>query len=259
MQRGFSSQRGIMFGDPALEGDNAVYCWRDQEEIQTLVGPYDQVHKRFRADQETDQVELEEDPRNRLMLKLLVLAIVLIVAAVVLFDGAPVVGAVVFAVIGWFPSYAILATKYHDYETNEMFEQFRRYHGAEHTVVHAQRKSNPSWKTEDLSKLPYLENECGTVHMATLLVWALVAGITIALFPYLGFLKTLGVLFAATVLLLLNLWFNPANPLKLVQKRVVSHPTATELELAACCMQEFIRLEKAAEARSKKADEAISE
>lgn len=259
MLRGFSSQKGIMFGDPALEGDNAVYCWRDQGEICTFTGPYDQIYEQFRAEQKADQVELEKDPRSRLMLKLLAFAIALIAAAAVLFDGALVVGVVVFAVVGWFPSYAILATKYHDYETDEMFEQFRRYHGAEHTVVHAQGKSRPPWEIEDLAKLPYLENECGTVYMATLLVWALVAGIVIAYFPYLGFLKTLGVLFAATVLLMLNLWFNPANPLKLVQKRMVSRPTASELELAASCMQEFIRLEKAAKTRPKKAAEASAE
>lgn len=236
-----------MFGDPSLEGDNAVYCWRKQGEIQTLVGPYDHVHEIFRAEQKADQSESEKDPHGRLMLKLLAAAVALIAAAAMLLDGAPVVGTLVFAVVAWFPAFVLFDTKHHDYETDEMFEQFRRYHGAEHAVVIARKKNEASWEGDDLTRMPYLENECGTVYMATLLVWALISGITIALFPHLGLMKTAGIIFAAMVLLLLNLWFNPANPLRRAQLRVVARPGAAELELASKCLQEFARLGKAAE------------
>lgn len=263
MLSGYSSQRGIIFGDPSLEGDNSVYCWRDFAcgnptipEIQMLVGPYDEVIARFRADQKADEQEPEHDPHGRLMLKLTALALALIVAAAVLFDGAPVFGTVVFAVVAWFPAYALLATRFHTYQTDEMFEQFRRHHGAEHAAFRASRKNKDSWVSDDLSKVSHYENECGTVYAAALLVWALIAGVAIANFPALGFLKTFGVLFGALVLLLLNTWFNPANPLKLAQYWAVARPAAAELELASRCLQEYYCLEKARDESGEASPEA---
>ena len=289
MLSGYSSQFGVFFGDSDIEGDNAVYCWRSapgassgrsascvspasaSDELCVMVGPYEEVRDRFRGDQDAGEIESDDNDRHgRLMLGLTAFALAFVVVIAVLFDGAPVFGAILFAIVGWFPAYALLATTGHDYKTDEMFEQFRRYHGAEHTVFYARKKKNEAclveggelsqeacvekryqfereghtWSLSELSEFPYLERECGTVYAAALLAWAVAAGVIIACSPYLGFLKTFGFLFAAAVLLLLNTWFNPLNPLKLAQWRMVSRPTPAELEVAAFCLQEFCRLER---------------
>lgn len=308
MMQGFSSQRGIMFGDPSLPGDNAVYCWygaprsiavKSGEEsgkeigeasaegnaefsraeisgceefvegdkgaadcgsklltkphgLQTLVGPYDEVVARFKEDREADKVKPEKDPHIRVMLALLLVAVVLPFAVAALTEGAaPVVGAAVFAVVGWFPAYAIIAAPMHEYASDELFQQFRRHHGAEHAVSMMNRRKKPAWEVTDLRAMPWVERECGNVYMATLLVWALIAGIAIAFFPQLGLLKTAGALVGSLVLLLLNTWFNPWNPLRYAQLRMVAKPTDADLALASTCMQEFLRIKEAAEQAEK--------
>ncbi|MBR5259772.1 MAG: DUF2892 domain-containing protein, partial [Eggerthellaceae bacterium] len=127
MLSGYSSQFGVFFGDPDIEGDNAVYCWRSapgslsacdslgvspassSDELRMMVGSYEEVRDRFRADEGAGEIKSDDNDRHgRLMLGLTAFALAFVVMIAVLFDGPPVFGAILFVIVGWFPAYALL-------------------------------------------------------------------------------------------------------------------------------------------------------
>lgn len=237
---GHSNQRGIMFADRSVQGDNAVYCWYEGEEMRCCVGRAERVRERFVNDQKADRVPQEKDRHGALMLRLAAIALAAIAVTVIFLDNGPLTVAVsLVAIVGWFPAYAILSTGLHEYESDEVFEQFKRFHGAEHAAVACYRKSERGWTMNDLRSASWLEQECGTVYMATVLVWLLIVAVAILNVASLGVLKLVGVIFGSLILLALNTWFNPANPLKRVQLRVVSKPGDRELALASAALRKF--------------------
>lgn len=240
MLTGHSNQKGIMFADRRVQGNNAVYCWYEGDEMRCFVGRVERVRERFVNDERADRVPQKKDKHGALMLRLAAIALAIIAVSIIFFDYGPLtVAAVLVAVVGWFPAYAILSAGLHEYESDEVFEQFKRFHGAEHAAVACYREQECGWTLRDLRSAPWLERECGTVYMATVLVWLIIVAVAILCVPMLGVLKLVGVIFGSLVLLVLNTWFNPANPLKRVQLRVVSKPGDRELVLASAALKKF--------------------
>lgn len=247
MIQGQSSQRGILFADTSAPGDNAVYCCYQNGQITCLEGPCDELRQIFKSEVAADKDPARGKQRTRIMLGAL-LFMIAVVALVAVVCGQPraIAGAATFAVVGAFPLISLALTGTHELASQQMFDQLKRNHGAEHAAIAYHRKTKslakPAWSVDELRSCSYIDPECGTVYMASILLWAAVAGIAIGLSADLGLAKTLGILAGTAVLLTLNLWFNPANPLKLVQLRMVSRPTDRELALAGAGMQRLVEL-----------------
>lgn len=250
MVHGQSSQRGILFADDALPGDNAVYCCYEAGEIICLTGPLGELRALFKSEMDADKVPGAGRRRDRCMLASIGFMAALVAAAFML--GAPLevrAGAVAFALIGAFPLMALASCGCHEFGDDRTFAQLKRNHGAEHMAIayhRRQKRKGGNWSLEEIGACSHIDPECGTVYMASALLWAGVVGAAICAVGVLGIGGVLGLAAGAAVLLALNTWFNPANPLKLVQLRMVARPGTRELMLARAGMLAFIQLAKRA-------------
>lgn len=247
MIHGQSSQRGILFADGAATGDNAVYCCYEGGEIVCLTGPLEDLRPLFKSERDADKVPGAGKRGEALMLASCALMAVVVVLAGVFGSTMQVTaGALVFALVGAFPLMSLLTAGTHEFGDPALFEQLKRNHGAEHAALAYHRKTrrqgNWSWSLEELRECSHLDPECGTVYLGALLVWAAVAGVAIGCSGSLGALKVVGILVGAAVLLVLNTWFNPHNPLKLLQLCIVARPGDRELQLAAAGMQRLLEV-----------------
>lgn len=257
MISGHSNQRGILFSDTSAEGDNAVYCWRDGDSVSYLAGPVDEMRKLFKDEMRADKAPSKRPALTRAMLFEALFMIALIVCSVV-FDGRPqvIAGAFVFAVIGSFPLLSLTSARLHEFRTDVMFEQLRRNHGAEHTVINyweaekdradeeredAETTEEP-WSINDIRSYSHFAKECGTVHMSSALIWAGITGASICFSAELGWPTTAEIILGSALALFLNTLLNPFNPLKLFQKMNVAKPTDSELEVAATGLQALIKI-----------------
>lgn len=247
MIHGQSSQRGILFADSSAPGDNAVYCCYQNGEITCLEGPADELRKLFKSEMNQDKSPRGERRKDIVSLISCLLMVAVVAGAVVL-DGTPnvIAGALVFAVVGAFPLMSLSATCIHNLASPETFEQLKRNHGAEHAALacHRRHKKSPgaTFTLERMRASSYIDPECGTVYMASILLWAAIAGVTLGFSAELGIAKAAGILVGALVLLVANIWFNPANPLKVFQLTMVARPTDRELALAAAGLQKLLEI-----------------
>lgn len=256
MISGHSNQRGILFSDASAEGNNAVYCWRDGDSISYLTGPVDEMNKLFKDEIRVDKAPSERPALTRAMVFEALFMVALVICSVV-FDGRPqvIAGAFVFAFIGSFPLLSLTSARLHEFRTDEMFEQLRRNHGAEHTVInywetekdHSDEELadleaiEEPWNLDDIRPYSHFAKECGTVYMSSILIWAGITGASICFSAELGWLATGGIILGSAFVLFLNTLLNPLNPLKLLQKMNVAKPTDTELEVAATGLQVLIK------------------
>lgn len=249
MISGQSSQRGITFVDSEAEGQNAVYCCYQNDEIVCLTGRAEEIKKLFKSEMDSDKVPGKDKKTTRTMVGVLLIMVLLLAWAIGV-NGAPnvIVGVVVFAIVGSFPLFALASMDDHQFEQQDTFEQLKRNHGAEHVILAYHRKhikeTSPAWSIEELRKSDYIDPECGTVYLATLLVWSVVVSLTLCCINEVGLGGAVGIIIGSALLLIINAWFNPFNPLKLFQLRMVARPGDRELYLAAAGMQKLMEITK---------------
>ena len=77
--------------------------------------------------------------------------------------------------------------------------------------------------------------------MALLVLFSLVLGVAVALVPWWGWAASLKLLATGTVLLLVNIYANPANPLVYFQQPEAASPPDAELEVAAAAYNRLIQ------------------
>ena len=259
MLHGRSSQRGILFADTDVEGENAVYCCYQGDRIECLSGTFEDLKELFQSEKDADKAPDFSKRITRIVLGVLAFMVAVVVLAA-LFGGSAhaAAGAALFAAAGAFPLISFAVSSTHGFISDEVFSQFKRNHGAEHAVWGYRRKHGAppaaDCLIEELRACSHLDPECGTVYMASLLLWAAIAGVAVANLPALGVLKTAGVLVGAAVLLVLNTWLNPLNPLRLAQLHMVAKPGDRELLMAAAGLREFYRL--VGETSASESDEA---
>lgn len=264
MKQGRSNQRGILFVDPSMPGDNAVYCVRENGRPVCIAGPMSEIESLFKEDMKRDARPEADREKNRILAGVILFMIAFVVAVVFL-DGRPqaIAGTVVFAVVGAFPLLVIGFTRVHTHAPDD-FTRFRRHHGAEHAAFAYYRAASKRWDSLDedkplpeeleaaiegctadaLASYDHRDPECGTVHSAGVFIWAIIAGMTIAHFDTFGILETVGIIAGSAVILFINTAFNPVNPLKAAQNAVVAKPDEEARELAAAGMRAFMGLMK---------------
>jgi len=252
-----SSPHGILFVDSDFEAPNAVYARRTNGEIELITGGSEQIDERFRAELR----EAKSEAHHKGIDRAIVVAAVFVVAFPLLtwFIGHRVAwtaGAALFALVAAIPLIALWTTTTNPYPDEATFAQFKRHHGAEHAIISNAREDHPDWSLDHLRTLPIIDGECGSLYMSALAIWAAVLGIAVANIAALGLLKALGIALGAAVALLLNNWFNPHNPLRAIQRRMVDRPTDAELELASAGRQELARITQGRTPKSRQTDSA---
>lgn len=238
---GNSSCSGIIFYDTDVEGKNGVYAYYENDEIQ-LIGDNYQALSDLKKEKER-ALEKDQSVYNKPLLYIFLFMVAVVIATAILTTGIlPVIGALLFAAGGYMPILIIYMATQNDYITKEAFRQYRRYHGAEHTVVNYSNGNEHDWRLEEVRKASMYESECGTAYAQMFLLVITIAAVIVANISSIGIIKGLGILIAVIVVLFLNILFNPYNPFILLQRLVVETPGDRELLLAIACYQRFVEI-----------------
>ena len=240
MKGGLSGCCGIMLYETAKEGENSVYGYYENERIVLRTGPFKEL-KKFKTEQEKEySSQNKKDDKAVILLMLMMMAIVGIV-----FFTCPLrwfFGSLVLAAAAYMPILVLCFANMNTYNSEELRQQFRRFHGCEHALlscfVHGKNGKKTVFELEDLKKASYYDPECGTVYCGYALFLLAVITIMLLNFSSLGFMKFIGILAGTVVLLFLNL-FNPLNPFKILQKPAVAQPTDHEYLLGLEVMKTF--------------------
>ena len=256
MYVGHSSSRGIVIGDTAKSAPNAVYGCRRDGEIVIETGSFKELVKCQQAEAALDDKPSEERQSGRLVFGVMGLFLAFSAAVWVLFGFANFLAALVFSLLAYFPVLVILFARRNPYCSEELHQQFRRYHGCEHACIQLLAKKHkagsgadtvdasgtaadaadasdapPSWLTmANLVESSIYDNECGTVYAGYFFTLAVEIGLFLSELVDIGFLRSLAVLLA-TVILLFILIFLPWNPYKRLQKPAVAQPGEEEYEV----------------------------
>lgn len=238
MLSGRSNRKGIMFSDSSASGTNAVFCWREGNEVVALCGPSAEISPLFDEETKAGKSKSVTRRQNRTLAWLTGTLLSMVVVSALFGSPLLTAAAVAFALTGFFPAAALLLTVVPRYESEEDSRQMKRYHGAEHAAIAFWRanKNDPraigEASARELASYSHIDPECGTVYLSSALVWAIVLAATIVMSPTVGATKSAVFFLGFGAALLANAWFNPLNPLKAAQLPMVEKPTERELEVA---------------------------
>ena len=242
MYMGFSTSRGIVIGNTARPAPNAVYGYRCGGEILLKTGEY----KALKELQTAEKKEDKSEDNGSVRLFVGTIGVMLLLSALVwyLFGFVNFLAALVFCVLAFFPLMIIVFTRRKLYTEDEMMQQFRRHHGCEHAMLQLLTKEKPA-TLENLKASSIYDAECGSAYAGYFLTLACEIGLFLSTLVEIGFLKSVGILIA-TVILLIILILLPWNPYKLLQRPVVAQPQDEEYELGMAILQELQRISAAA-------------
>ncbi len=234
---GESSSVGMLFYDTGKDFDKAVFCHFVKGRPVIEKGEKSALAEKMNRLNEKNKCK----DNFRKYIGIEVLIFTLITTLVWIFVGGffPVAGAFLFSVLGWFP-WLVLFYAFERIYIGETFETFRRFHGAEHMMVSYAAEEPETFDFETAKKYSHINRECGTVYAASGFILSAVFGIAFGLIPEIGFWAFLGIIFGAAVLLLLNILFNPFNPLTLFQRKVTAKPDEETFLLAFEGMKKLV-------------------
>lgn len=238
MYGGFSGSQGVLLYNTKKESQNGVYGYYEMNRIVLLEGEYLELRE-VQKEQEASYKH-EKDG----LAKWLVILFFFDLAAVgmVFSFGGFLLGlsSLIMAAGSYFPILIIYAAQRCGYKTKELHEQFRRFHGCEHQAISWMTNAEKSEEVtrEKLESMSIYDGECGTAYAGSFLALSIVVSLTVANILTLGLWKTLLILLATVVILLLNV-FNPYNPFFLIQRRVVAEPGDREYALVQAVMHKL--------------------
>lgn len=236
MYGGQSGCRGFLIYKKKKTFEKAVYGYYEEDEMVILEGSKDEMLEiKSRLD---DPYRIKKDKLKQMMILAflaLLLMVVLTFIAGSFFQG---LAALIFSVGGYMPMMIIYQSRQNRYASEELFQQFRRYHGCEHAVITWLTKygDKEEINVESLKKMSIYDSECGTAYSGYAFTLALIIAILTANIVTIGVLKALGLVLLTIVILLINI-FNPYNPYKLLQRPVVDKPTDREYVLGVEMMK----------------------
>ena len=229
---GQSTSIGIVFYDTDKKNENAVFCSYDGDEPVFKTGEKDKLIEEMTA---LNKKFCKNRTRIFLRISALVFSVLaLLIALVWKFIGGffPVFGAFVFSAAGFFPIIILAVATKSFYSEKENFEQFRRFHGAEHIAITLHSDKNENLSPEDFYERSPLYGECGTVYAFSAVVFLAVFGIFFGLIPKIGFFWFIGAVVLTAILLFFN-FLKPLKPFLFFESFVVKAPSEKEAVLAA--------------------------
>ena len=235
MYIGHSTSRGILMANTSRPAPNAVYGYRSGGEILLKTGEY----KALKELQTAEKKEDKSEDNGSVRLFLGTIGVMLLLSALVwhLFGFVNFLAALVFCVLAFFPLMIIVFTRRKLYPEDEMMQQFRRHHGCEHAMLQLLTKEKPA-TLENLKASSIYDAECGSAYAGYFLTLACEIGLFLSTLVEIGFLKSVGILIA-TVILLIILILLPWNPYKLLQRPVVAQPQDEEYELGMAIVEKL--------------------
>ena len=139
MYIGHSSSRGMVVGNTAWSAPNAVYgCWHDGK-IVLQTGEF----KELKIKQDEDACEDMSAKNNSVQLLFGVAGLFLLFSVAVwcFFGFMNFLAALIFSILAYFPLMIIIYSRQNPYQSDEIHQQFCRYHGCEHAIVQLLSKS----------------------------------------------------------------------------------------------------------------------
>ena len=224
---GFSGCKGIILYNTEKEGDNAVYGYYEGDELL--------IEKGSLEDMKALQKESEKGCKKKdkwVVSFVLSYSFLMIAALIFILVTMPFrwfAAALIFCIFSYLPGVVLSLLLRMNYTSKELFDQFCRYHGAEHAAVQLMGKKG-ELTIEKLKKKTIYDSECGTAYSCYFIVIGAVAAALIINIAAVGILKALLILVGVIILLIINM-FNPLNPFLLPQLRVVKRPGDREYEL----------------------------
>lgn len=199
-------------------------------------------HEELRALQKkhNDSCEGAEDSHYKLVFGWMGI-LLLFVVAVFFTQPLPLcIGAVVFAIGIYFPVIVLCLANENPYVDEETHQQFRRLHGCEHAMMQVLSKEEEA-TLENLKRKSILNAECGTVYCGYAIMLVTILALVIANIAALGILKSLCIV-GATIVLIVICIFLPYNPFMVLQKPAVANPTEREYVLGVAILNKFNEL-----------------
>ena len=227
MNGGFSSCKGIVLYNTKKQGENAVYGYYEEDKIVVKKGNLEELREVQRKEEKP--FKPKDKLNNKLFVILAVITLISIVVAFALTSFFKGLFLSAIFVAAFMPILGLIYANISLYELKDDSEQFKRYHGCEHACINMLSKEKEP-TMENLKSLDIYDSECGTVYMGYILTVLFVAMVIVLNFGAIGFIKSIGILLATVIVLLVNV-FNPYNPYKILQKNVVSKPTEREYTL----------------------------
>lgn len=226
MRGGFSGCSGMIIydTDKKKNKDKAVYGYYENDKIVLKEGTLSEMQALKKA-AEADYKGNPHETKIFVGAILLVLAFLIFIFVKCTFLGF--LGWLFVCAVSFFPMLIILFALSPRYKDERMELLSNRYHGCEHAVI-SLIASKHEYTLENLKKSPIYDSECRTAYSGYVIF--LMAALVIMVYSGLGILKIAGIMLGLTVLLFINI-FNPYNPFKLIQFKVVSKPTDKEYML----------------------------
>ena len=228
MLAGHSTSQGIVLYDTSKQDRNGILCYLKNDQYRYKRGNYKEL---IVLNNTLDKPFT--NPRPWSILIIIFLEVVFFTALIWLTSVLAkttnaVAASIVFAVISFFPLLSIAYSTQRHYQTTSDHARFKRHHAAEHMILRYVQHNKTNLTMDKLRKTSRLHQECGTVYMGTLILFAGILSICIGIAPQIGAANAVAYVLLGAVALFLNI-VNPLNPLKLLQLPVTEKPTETEL------------------------------
>ena len=228
MRGGNSGSTGLILYDTSKKGDNAVYGYYEGDKIQLKIGRYEDLTK-FK-DEAEEAFKQDGDSVLRTMFKVFLEVMALIIVGFLLLPLLKGFFIMVILVVAYFPLLGLEFARSNTYKTEELQQQFRRFHGSEHIALNLKRRKKEltldNFKNESIYNM-----ECGTMYMGYAVFLLLVIAIVGLNISALGIIKAVLILLGAVIALLVNILLQQ-NPFIIFQRKAVARPTEREYLLA---------------------------
>ena len=247
---GLSNPAGILLTDERDPCRRSVYITRKDQVVQAHIGSRAEVKRLWDADQAEAAGEENIIPGIATLIMLYIAGVCLLIW---LKAGSYIwAGYAVFVIMSYQPMRHMMFMGANLFRTEEQFAQMKRNHGAEHMVInYVRHRDTPggerppgsketsrgrTWNPEEIRKYGFLAPNCGNVEAGLKLTVSVLSGITVGIFPVLGWSRI--VIFAAVWLGILGIGGIAGHPvLRYLQLPQVEDPGEEELALAEAGMR----------------------
>ena len=235
MLGGHSTSQGIVLYDTGKSEGHGILCYLENGQYRYKRGNYKEL---IALNNALDKSFTNPKPWSVLIILLLeIIFSIAFIRLTVIFAATSnaIAASLIFVLICFFPVLSIAYATQQHYLSDSDQTRFRRHHAAEHMILRYAQHKKSNLTLDELKKMSCLHQECGTVYMGTIILFAGILSICIWQGQQIGVVNAVAYVLLGAIALILNV-FNPLNPLKLLQLPVTKRPTDKELNAVLLCM-----------------------
>lgn len=227
MYGGQSGCYGMIIYNTKLEDKNAVYGYYEGKTMRFCTGTVDEMRE-IKKQQEEHVPGGKGTGDIKVMAGALLIYLAAVAAGFAFLPHRMSLALLLFAVISYLPAMIIVMANRTQYGDERMADSFRRFHGCEHAIISEMTKKGDC-TVESLLCGRIYDTECGTAYSGYAVFLAAELALMIA--SGIPFFRSLVVVFLSLVVLVIMILVPKINPFVMIQRPVVSRPTARECEL----------------------------